>query len=47
MLGWLIPNGEGKIDLQSTLQRLNAAGEVIENLEDREQGAIKAIFFLL
>jgi hypothetical protein len=34
MLGWLIPDGEQKIDLQSTIQRLKAAGEVIENLRD-------------
>jgi hypothetical protein len=32
MLEWLIPNADGKIDLQGTLQRLKAAGEVIESL---------------
>jgi hypothetical protein len=33
ILGWLISDGEQKIDLQSTIQRLKAAGEVIENLQ--------------
>jgi hypothetical protein len=32
MLEWLIPNADGKIDLQCTLHRLEAAGEVIESL---------------
>src|ERR1700730_8738546 len=33
MLGWLMPDSDRKIDLQSTLQRLKAAGEVIQNLQ--------------
>jgi hypothetical protein len=34
MLAWLIPNTDGKVDLQSTLQRLRTAGEIIDKLQN-------------